>query len=91
MLSSWRGSERRDGDGVPCVLLSTAPTVYVRLHGPSIDWLYGDSYSEDDLAWWADRVREWEKAGREVYTYFNNDGDGNAVRNAQRLLELLNN
>jgi uncharacterized protein YecE (DUF72 family) len=26
---------------------------------------------------------------REVFAYFNNDGEGNAVRNATRLRELL--
>jgi uncharacterized protein YecE (DUF72 family) len=61
----------------------------VRLHGPSDDFLYGGSYSDQDLSWWADRIREWEASGREVYAYFNNDGDGNAVRNARRLRELL--
>ena len=29
------------------------------------------------------------RSGREVYAYFNNDGNGNAVRNARRLRELL--
>ncbi|WP_035938833.1 DUF72 domain-containing protein, partial [Knoellia aerolata] len=77
------------GAGLACVLQSTAPLVYVRLHGPSNDWLYAGSYSDDELSWWADRIREWERAGREVYAYFNNDGDGNAVRNARRLRELL--
>ncbi|WP_134768043.1 DUF72 domain-containing protein [Nocardioides sp. 1609] len=77
------------GAGLPCVLRSTAPFVYVRLHGPSDDWLYAGSYSDDDLSWWADRVREWEAAGRAVYVYFNNDGDGNAVRDARRLKGLL--
>jgi uncharacterized protein YecE (DUF72 family) len=77
------------GAGLPCVLRATAPFVYVRLHGPSQDWLYGGSYSDADLSWWADRIGEWEASGREVYAYFNNDGEGNAVRNALRLRELL--
>lgn len=77
------------GAGLACVLQSTAPLVYVRLHGPSNNWLYAGSYSDDELSWWADRIREWERAGREVYAYFNNDGDGNAVHNARRLRELL--
>ena len=77
------------GAGLPCVLRATAGFVYVRLHGPSHEHLYAGSYSDDDLAWWADRVREWEASGREVFAYFNNDGDGNAVRNARRLRELL--
>jgi uncharacterized protein YecE (DUF72 family) len=77
------------GAGLPCLLRATAPFVYVRLHGPSDEHLYGGSYSDEDLDWWADRVREWEASGHEVYAYFNNDGDGNAVRNARRLRDLL--
>lgn len=77
------------GARLPCVLRTTAPFVYVRLHGPDHDHLYGGSYSDDDLHWWADRIREWEAQGREVYAYFNNDGGGNAVRNAWRLRDLL--
>ena len=77
------------GAHLPCVLRATAPFVYVRLHGPDPHHLYGGSYSDDDLRWWADRVREWAGMGREVLAYFNNDGSGNAVRNAARLRELL--
>jgi uncharacterized protein YecE (DUF72 family) len=77
------------GAHLPCVLRATAPFVYVRLHGPSHDHLYAGSYSDEELAWWADRVREWEHSGRDVYAYFNNDGDGHAVRNAHRLRSLV--
>jgi uncharacterized protein YecE (DUF72 family) len=76
------------GAGLPCVLRATAPFVYVRLHGPDSGSLYAGSYSEDDLRWWADRIGEWAAAGRDVYAYFNNDGEGHAVRNAERLREL---
>jgi uncharacterized protein YecE (DUF72 family) len=77
------------GAGLPCVLRATAPFVYVRLHGPDHHHLYAGSYGEDDLRWWADRIGEWEGAGKEVFAYFNNDGNGNAVRNARRLRELV--
>jgi uncharacterized protein YecE (DUF72 family) len=73
------------GAGLPCVLRATARHVYVRLHGPSHDHLYGGSYSDDDMRWWADRIREWAGAGHDVWAYFNNDGEGNAVRNALTL------
>lgn len=76
------------GAGLPCVLRATAPFVYVRLHGPDAQWLYAGSYSEADLAWWAARCREWAEQRRDVFVYFNNDGGGNAVRNAARLREL---
>lgn len=77
------------GAGLPCVLRATAPFVYARLHGPDQQHLYGGSYPEDDLRWWADRTLEWEAMGRDVFVYFNNDGDGNAVRNALTLRHLL--
>ena len=77
------------GAKLPCVLRATADFVCVRLHGPDHDHLYAGSYSDADLAWWADRIREWDAAGTDVFAYFNNDGHGHAVRNALRLRGLL--
>ena len=77
------------GAGLPCVLKATAKLVYVRLHGPDPSTLYGGSYSAEDLRWWADRIMEWHRGGHDVLAYFNNDGAGNAVRNARDLRSLL--
>jgi uncharacterized protein YecE (DUF72 family) len=77
------------GAGLPCVLRATAPFVYVRLHGSDPNGLYAGSYSEDDLRWWGERIREWRHGGREVFAYFNNDMEGYAVRNALRLQEIV--
>ncbi|UOD82097.1 DUF72 domain-containing protein [Paenarthrobacter ureafaciens] len=77
------------GAKLPCILRATAPFVYVRLHGPDPEHLYGGSYTDADMRWWADRLREWSDAGKDVYAYFNNDGGGNAVRNADTLRGLL--
>jgi uncharacterized protein YecE (DUF72 family) len=77
------------GAHLPCVLRATAPFAYARLHGPDHHHLYGGSYSDDDLRWWAERIREWAAQGRDVYVYFNNDGEGNAVRNASTLRWLV--
>jgi uncharacterized protein YecE (DUF72 family) len=77
------------GAHLPCILRATAPFVYVRMHGPDHDHLYGGSYSDADLGWWAQRVREWRDSGAEVFVYFNNDGGGNAVRNASTLRRML--
>ena len=77
------------GARLPCVLRATAPFVYVRLHGPDREHLYAGSYTDEDLGWWAERVREWARAGLEVFAYFNNDGGGNAVRNAATLRRML--
>ncbi len=77
------------GANLPCVLRATAPFVYVRMHGPDTHHLYGGSYTDGDLRWWADRIREWQGAGKDVFVYFNNDGGGNAVRNADTLRAVL--
>ena len=77
------------GAQLPCILRVTAPFAYVRLHGPDDHALYGGSYSDADLAWWADRIGEWAAAGTEVFAYFNNDGHGYAVHNARTLRGLL--
>lgn len=77
------------GAGLPCVLRTTAQFVYVRLHGPDPQHLYAGAYSENDLRWWAERIREWESQGRDVFVYFNNDGYGHAVHNADSLQRLL--
>lgn len=77
------------GANLPCILRVTAPFVYVRLHGPDPDHLYSGSYSLADLTWWADRISEWRAAGKDVFAYFNNDGQAHAVRNAERLQSLV--
>lgn len=77
------------GAKLPCHLRVTTDFAYVRWHGPDHDHLYGGSYSDDDLHWWADRIHEWESGGVKVYGYFNNDMNGYAVENAARLRTYL--
>lgn len=77
------------GAALPCILRATSELVYIRLHGPDTASLYAGSYSSADIEWWADRIREWEAQGRQVYAYFNNDGGGNAVRDADALRSAL--
>ena len=77
------------GARLPCVLRATAGFVYVRLHGPDHQHLYAGSYADEDLGWWAARIREWESTGLDVFVYLNNDGGGNAVRNAVTLKRML--
>jgi uncharacterized protein YecE (DUF72 family) len=59
------------------------------MHGPSQDSMYAGSYTDDELRRWADRVAEWQKQGRHVLVYFNNDLGGHAIRNARKLKDLL--
>jgi uncharacterized protein YecE (DUF72 family) len=77
------------GAGLPCVLQATADFAYVRLHGPDDQHLYAGSYPDEAMAWWADRIAEWLAQGRDVYAYFNNDAEANAVRNATTLRAQL--
>lgn len=77
------------GAGLACVPRATTDLVYVRLHGPDQDSIYAGCYSGDDLRRWADQIAQWDRDGRDVWVYFNNDLGGHAVRNALTLQELL--
>jgi uncharacterized protein YecE (DUF72 family) len=77
------------GAHLPCILRATTGFAYVRMHGPDHHHLYAGSYSDTDLNRWADRIQEWDTAGKHVYIHFNNDGDASAVRNARTLQALL--
>ena len=68
-------------------ILSTTDFCYIRLHGPSGH--YQGSY-EDTVLWkWDRRIRQEVDRGHEVFVYFNNDMEGNAIRDAQRLKSFL--
>jgi uncharacterized protein YecE (DUF72 family) len=68
-------------------LVVTADFVYVRLHGPGNK--YQGSYSEKTLEEWALRCKAWQKKGKDVFIYFDNDQEGFAAFNAVRLKELV--
>lgn len=61
--------------------------VYVRLHGKNS--LYSSSYNREELKRWAGRLKRWEKSGRDVYVYFNNNENANAPHNALQLKRIL--
>ncbi len=46
-------------------------------------------YGPDALAPWADRIRRWRKAGRDVFACFINDREGTAFAHARTLAALL--
>lgn len=67
----------------------TADWTYVRFHGPAaLERKYYGSYTDACLREWAERIGEWSRRDLDVYAYFNNDYEGHAVRNAQRLIDL---
>jgi uncharacterized protein YecE (DUF72 family) len=67
-------------------------------HEPTANWIFvrfhhgrrgrNGNYSERELHEWAQRLAAWAEE-REVFAYFNNDWNGYAPRNAQRLRGLL--
>lgn len=65
----------------------TAGFVYVRLHGPGKN-KYQGSYTAAALKKWAKQCNEWQKEGKDVFIYFDNDQEGYAAFNAQKLKEL---
>lgn len=73
--------------GLQSPLEVTADFVYVRLHGPGAE--YQGRYGPRRLRVWADRVRSWRAAGREVFFYFDNDQAGYAVQDALELKRLI--
>jgi uncharacterized protein YecE (DUF72 family) len=77
------------GAGLACIPRATTDLVYVRMHGPDPGAMYTGSYSAEDLQAWADRIASWDREGRDVWVYFNNDPHGHAVRNALSLRELV--
>lgn len=77
------------GAGLRCVPRATSSLAYVRLHGPPQDSLYAGSYPDDELTAWAERILEWDRQGRRVLVYFNNDLGGHAIHNSRTLKRLL--
>jgi uncharacterized protein YecE (DUF72 family) len=77
------------GNRFPFYETVTADFVYLRLHGP--ENLYASDYTESDLQNWARKITRWLKENKEVWTFFNNDYGGYAVKNARKLIEIINN
>jgi uncharacterized protein YecE (DUF72 family) len=65
----------------------TADFLYIRRNGAVA--LYASNYSDEELERDARYIKEWLRAGKDVYVYFNNDAYGYAVKNALYLKKLL--
>jgi uncharacterized protein YecE (DUF72 family) len=61
------------------------PFSYLRFHTGQ----YGTGFTDGELAFWAERIARDMADGRDVYVYFNNDADGHAIEDAQRLRAML--
>jgi len=70
---------------VPLDVCLTTSWTYIRMH--SGQW--GTGYSDEELLTWADHIRTFLEKDVDVYVYFNNDPEGHAIRDCQRLSGLL--
>ena len=73
------------GANLPCTLRATTDLVYVRMHGPDHHHLYSGSYPDADLRWWADRIREWDRARHPAGTEVPGRRPGTVPRRDHRL------
>lgn len=76
-----------DHHQAPAPWVATAGHVYVRCHGP--DGRYRGNYSDATLRQWCRCMKRWQREGRHVYVYFDNDQKSAAPADARRLMELL--
>jgi uncharacterized protein YecE (DUF72 family) len=74
------------GGAVQPDLVTTAGFTYVRMHSGRAP---GGRFEDEELKGWARRVRALARSGKDVYVYFNNDREGHAPRDAERLRHLL--
>jgi uncharacterized protein YecE (DUF72 family) len=64
----------------------TSSVAYIRFHGKK-GW-YRYNYSRDELKKWAERIKKIR--AKELYCFFNNDYNANAVKNCLVLKRLVN-
>jgi uncharacterized protein YecE (DUF72 family) len=73
-------------DAMPENLTVTADFVYVRFHGTAT---YHGAYVEPALEPWRRFLLEQVSLGRDGYAFFNNDAEGHAPHDAERLAAML--
>jgi uncharacterized protein YecE (DUF72 family) len=70
---------------LPLDVRLTAPWTYIRMHRGQ----RGTGFADGELAIWARHIRSFREQQDDVYVYFNNDPEGHAIRDAERLRLLL--
>ncbi len=72
-------------DPTPRSLPTLGPFAYLRFHFGA----HGTGFADDELRFWADRLAAEASDHRDAYVFFNNDPDGHAIVDAERLHTLL--
>jgi uncharacterized protein YecE (DUF72 family) len=73
-------------DLMPEDLTPTADFAYVRFHGTAG---YHGAYSSPALEPWVRFLHKQSDEGRDCFAYFNNDAEGHAPADAERLVDML--
>ncbi len=76
-----------DHHDAPSPWAVTASFVYVRAHGPG--GRYHGRYGEAELERMAEAIKDWRRAGKAVFCYFDNDIKSAAPKDADRLIALI--
>jgi uncharacterized protein YecE (DUF72 family) len=76
-----------DHHDAPSQWIATARHVYVRGHGPTGQ--YKGRYSVPILTKWSRKIAEWQREGRTVYVYFDNDQKSAAPFDARKIVEVM--
>ncbi len=71
---------------MPVDFTVTSNVVYIRFHG--LEGGFAHDYSEAELQPWARHMADQAAQGRDVFAYFNNDGNARAPENARLLLRM---
>ncbi len=79
------------------ILYNTTETAYLRLHGRNAEHWWGGGalrydydYSDQELQEWKEKIQKLEGKAKKLYIFFNNCHLGQAVKNARRMMEMLN-
>jgi len=75
------------GNRYPYYEAVTASFVFIRFHGR--EHLYASDYGDDVLFQYAEKIQQWLNEEKEIWIFFNNDFHGYAVKNAERLKDIL--
>jgi len=73
------------GWGIPLEVQVTTSWTYIRMHGGETT----NAFSDAELTVWTERIARFRGRGLDVYVYFNNDPNGDAVHDAERLRALV--
>lgn len=73
------------GPKLPDDLIKTADDIYIRFHG--VERWYRYLYSEEELKNWAEKIKK--SKAKNIWIYFNNDFDTNAIKNSKQLAKYL--